>query len=310
MALAKRIILFLLTNILVMAAISFIVWVFNLQPYLRQMGLDYGTLAIFCFLYGMGGSLISLSLSRIMAKYSMGVQIIDPNTKDPGQQAILQMVYNLAKKAGLPAMPEVGTYNSPEVNAFATGPTKRRSLVAISTGLLQKMTPDEVNAVVGHEVTHVANGDMVTMTLLQGIVNAFVMFLANVLAFAISRLLSSSRDSESGGRGFNYLVFNLTAWILQIVFMILGSIVIAAFTRRREYRADLGGARLAGTQKMIEALQALKRTLARQDPEAQAPAFQAMKISNPSGLMNLFASHPPLDARIARLQKLLAREGK
>jgi heat shock protein HtpX len=305
MAFAKRIILFLLTNFLVIAVISFLLYIFNIQPYLTAYGLDYTSLAIFCLIWGMGGALISLAMSRIMAKWMMGVQLIDPMTKDPGEREILQMVYKLAEKAGLPKMPEVGLYQSPELNAFATGPTRSRALVAISTGLLNRMNRDEVEGVVGHEVTHVANGDMVTMTLLQGIVNAFVMFLARIIAFAISRAFVRDRES---GEGFSSLSFQLTVFVLQTVFMVLGSIVIAAFCRRRELRADLGGARLAGTEKMIGALQTLKRNYEVQDPQTAQPAIQALKISSPGGFMRLFASHPPLDERIARLQRLSERK--
>lgn len=300
MAIAKRVILFLLTNILVMAALSFILWLFNIQPYLQAYGLNYQSLAIFCLIWGMGGALISLSLSRIMAKWAMGVKIIDPTSRNTQDQDVLRMVHNLAQKAGLPDMPEVGIYESPEVNAFATGPTKRRSLVALSTGLLNRLNRDEVEAVVGHEISHVANGDMVTMTLLQGIVNAFVMFLARVLAFALSRAFAGSRDE---GRSPSPFVFQLMVFAFEMVFMVLGSMVIAAFCRMREFRADAGGAKLAGKQKMIQALQALKRTMEIKDTQKQQPAFQTMKISNPNGLMRLFASHPPLDERIERLQK-------
>lgn len=304
MAIAKRIFLFLLTNILVIAVISFILSFFNLQPYLSRYGLNYTSLAVFCLIWGMGGAMISLALSRIIAKWTMGVQLIDPNTRDSNQRAILDMVYNLAKKAGLPKMPEVGIYSSPELNAFATGPTRSRALVAISTGLLNRMNRDEVEAVVGHEVTHVANGDMVTMTLLQGIVNAFVMFLARILAFVVSRTLARGRDGEDS---FSPLVFYITTFVLEMCFMILGSIVIATFCRYRELRADLGGAKLAGTEKMIAALQTLKRTSEVQDPQTAQPAIQALKISSPSGFMRWFASHPPLDERIERLQRLLAK---
>lgn len=305
MALAKRVVLFLLTNFLVLAVISFAIYILGLQPYLQHQGYNLPSLAIFCLLWGMGGAMISLWISRWMAKWSMGVQLIDPNTRDPQAQGILNMVYTLSRKAGLTVMPEVGIYQSPEVNAFATGPTRKRALVAVSTGLLQRLRPDEVEAVVGHEVTHIANGDMVTMTLLQGIVNAFVMFLARILAFAVSRVFAGGRDDERGG--FSPLVFQLTVFLFEMFFMVLGSLVVAAFCRRREYRADLGGARLTSPQKMINALQALKKTVQVKDEQVTSPAFQALKISNPSGLMNLFASHPPLDQRIERLQRLSSR---
>ena len=304
MAIAKRIFLFLLTNIAVLAVISFVVYILNLQPYLRQQGLDYTSLAIFCLIWGMGGAMISLWLSRIIAKWAMGVQLIDPHTRDSSEQAVLQMVYGLAKKAGLPVMPEVGIYQSPEVNAFATGPTRKRALVALSSGLLQRMRMEEVEGVVGHEVTHVANGDMVTMTLLQGVVNAFVMFMARLLAFAVSRLFAGRDESD---RGMNPLVFQLTVFFFEMIFMVLGSLVIAAFCRRREYRADFGGARLTSTKKMISSLQALKKTIEIKDAKMNNQAFQALKINNQKGLMYLFASHPPLDDRIARLQKLEAK---
>lgn len=304
MALAKRIVLFLLTNFLVLAVISFVIYFFNLQPLLTQQGYNLPTLAVFCLVWGMGGALISLAMSRMIAKWSMGVQLIDPNTRNPQEQALLQTVYHLARKAGLPVMPEVGIYHSPEVNAFATGPTKKRALVAVSSGLLNRLQSDEVEAVLGHEVTHIANGDMVTMTLLQGVVNAFVMFMARLLAFAVSKLIAGRDDSE---RGMNPWIFQLTVFFFEMIFMVLGSLVIAAFCRRREFRADIGGAKLAGTQKMISALQALKRTYEIRDPQVSTPAIQAMKISNPSGLMSLFASHPPLDVRIERLQKLQNR---
>lgn len=298
MAIAKRIFLFLTVNILVVTVISFIMSIFNLQPYLQRNGLDYTSLAVFCLIWGMGGAFISLALSRIMAKWMMGVQLIDPNTNDSRQQTLLRIVYSLAQKAGLPDMPEVGIYQSPEVNAFATGPTKRRALVAVSSGLLSRMSNDEIEAVLGHEISHVANGDMVTMTLLQGIVNAFVMFLARILAFALSRAFSRDKDD------FSPLTFQIMVIVFQLVFMVLGSIVIAAFCRYREFRADAGGAELAGRQKMIAALQALKRTMEVQDQGTQQPAFQALKISTPTGVMRLFASHPPLDERIARLQEM------
>lgn len=300
MAIAKRIFLFLLVNILVVSVLSIIMYIFNIQPYLQQNGLDYTSLAIFCLIWGMGGAFISLALSRIMAKWMMGVVLIDPKTQNREEQDLLRIVYQLAQKAGLPEMPEVGIYDSPEVNAFATGPTKRRALVAVSSGLIRRMGKDEIEAVLGHEISHVANGDMVTMTLLQGIVNAFVMFLARVLAFGISRMIRGRDDSE----GMSPLAFQLLVFLFQMIFMVLGAIVIAAFCRYREFRADAGGARLAGKQKMIAALQALKRTLNVEDKEAAQPAFQALKISSSSGMMRLFASHPPLDERIARLQEM------
>lgn len=300
MAIAKRIILFILVNILVVTVISFLLSIFNVQPFLNSKGLDIPSLAIFCLIWGMGGAVISLLLSKVMAKWMMGIKIIDPNTRDPNQAAILHSVYEMSEKAGLPAHPEVGYYNSPEVNAFATGPSKRNSLVAVSTGLLQRMRKEEIDGVLGHEITHIANGDMVTMTLLQGVVNAFVMFLARIIAFAVSRAMQGKREGESNASG----LFHIITFVLQTVFMILGSIVIASFSRYREFRADAGGARLAGPANMIAALQALKRTINKVDPINEKPAFQALKISSNHGVMRLFASHPPLDERIEKLQRL------
>lgn len=301
MALAKRVVLFLLVNFLVVTFISFIVYFFNLQPFLMKNGINLPSLAIFCLIWGMGGAFISLLLSKTMAKWMAGLQMIDPNTADPQQRAVLNIVYNLAKKAGLPKMPEVGIYKSPELNAFATGPSRSNSLVAVSTGLLQNMNKDEVDAVIGHEVTHVANGDMVTMTLLQGVINAFVMFLARTLAFVISRFFVRDREGESASP----FLYQMIVFALEIVFMVLGSIVVASFSRYREYRADAGGARLAGPNAMISALQALKRNLEIKDPKQSQEAINAFKISaTKGGFMQLFSTHPALDDRIARLQKI------
>lgn len=300
MALAKRIILFLIVNMLVVGVVSFILYIFNIQPFLTQRGIDLKSLAIFCLIWGMGGAFISLGLSRIMAKWMMGVQLIDPNKASASDRELLNTVYALAEKAGLPEMPQVGIYNSPEVNAFATGPSRSRALVAVSSGLLQRMGKEQVEAIVGHEVTHIANGDMVTMTLLQGIVNAFVMFLARVVAFVLTRALSRDKEESVGSP----LVFQLTVFALEMVFMVLGMLVIARFSRFREFRADAGGARLAGRDKMISALRGLQKTLNIEDESKQQNAVQAFKISGRgSGVMHLFATHPPLEERIARLEK-------
>src|SRR3954453_14499350 len=189
MAWAKRIFLFLALNFLVIMTISILLRLFGIGPYITAYGIDYATLFKFCLVWGMGGAFISLALSRIMAKWMMGVHVIDPQTRDPDLQQLLQTVYQLARGAHLSVMPEVGIYDSPEVNAFATGPTKSRALVAVSSGLLSRMNQNEMEGVLGHEISHVANGDMVTMTLLQGVVNAFAMFLSPALAFAISQAM-------------------------------------------------------------------------------------------------------------------------
>jgi len=299
---AKRIVLFLLTNILVVVTISVLLQVLGIRPYLTAQGIDYGNLIAFCLVWGMGGAFISLGLSRFMAKRMMGVQVIDPSTRDPEAQTLVQTVHRLAQAAGLP-MPEVGMYESPEPNAFATGPTKSRALVAVSTGLLRRMDRSEVEGVLGHEMTHVANGDMVTMTLLQGVVNAFVMFLSRAIAWAVVQATRRSDDEREAGFASYGMVFAIQM-VLEIVFMVLGSLVIAAFSRWREFRADAGGARLAGRQNMIGALQALQRTV--EGVEHAPPAIAAFRISNPGGFGRMFASHPPLEERIARLEQMTA----
>jgi heat shock protein HtpX len=288
---AKRIVLFLITNILVMLTITILVQVLGLGRGLGGGG--YAGLMIFCLVWGMAGSFISLALSRVMAKRMMGVQVIDPNTSDSTERTLVEIVHGLARGARLPAMPEVGIYDSPEVNAFATGPTKSRALVAVSSGLLGRMNRDEVEGVLGHEITHVANGDMVTMTLLQGVVNAFVLFFARVIAFAVSQ---NVREESRGMVNF------LVVIVLQIVLSLLGAIVVAAFSRWREFRADHGGATLAGTPKMIAALERLQRNAEMVDTSHEALA--TLKIAGaPSRFMALLASHPPLEERIARLQQ-------
>jgi heat shock protein HtpX len=303
MAMMKRLFLFFALNFVIIISLSVIMNLLGIRPYLTARGIDYQQLLAFCLVWGMGGAFISLALSRIVAKMMMGVQVIDPRTNDPTLQELVQTVHNLARGAKLPAMPEVGIYDSPEVNAFATGPTKSRALVAVSTGLLNRMRGPEIEGVLGHEITHISNGDMVTMTLLQGVVNAFVMFLSRVLAFAITQAMRSRDDRDDRAfEGPTFLYF-IVQFVLEIVFMILGSMLVAAFSRYREYRADAGGARLAGRGNMIGALQALQRTYELVDPNIQ-PAVAALKISGrPKGLLGLFASHPPLEDRIARLQK-------
>jgi heat shock protein HtpX len=303
-AMAKRVFLFLALNIIVMLTISTILSVLGVQPYLTSSGLNIESLAIFCLVWGMGGSFISLALSKKMAKWSMGVQIVPENSSNAQLRELRQMVSELSKAANIP-MPEVGVYQSPELNAFATGPTKSRSLVAVSTGLMTQMDKREVRGVLAHEVAHIANGDMVTMTLLQGVVNAFVMFLARVIAFAVSQAGRSDDEESPMSMGAYYI----TSFVLEILFMIVGSIVVASFSRFREYRADAGGARLGGRDQMIAALQALQRNS--QIPAGAVPAnnnFRAMQIDGGRGslMMRLFSTHPPLEQRIAKLKSGLA----
>lgn len=298
MAVAKRIFLFLAINVLVVITLSLVLNIFHVQPFLKSYGLDIKSLLIFCLVWGMGGALISLALSRQMAKWMMGVRLIDPHGKDAS--GLVDTVHRLARAAHLPEMPEVGIFESPEPNAFATGPTKRRSLVAVSSGLLNRMSQKELEGVIAHEISHIANGDMVTMTLVQGIVNAFVMFLARVLAYAFSGLGKSRNESSSG----SYMSYMLFVFLFEVVFMVLGSLLICLFSRYREFRADKGGADLAGKEKMISALECLKRFKNVADPAHDKPSFQAFKISTRSkmGIMRLFSTHPPLEERIERLK--------
>ncbi len=295
----KRISLFIALNLIVVLTISLILNLFQVRPFLTSYGLDYKSLALFCLIWGMGGAWISLGLSRIMAKWMMGVRVIDPFTKDSQQKHLLEIVHELAEKAGLPAMPEVGIYSSAEVNAFATGPSKRRALVAVSSGLLNHMDEEQLKGVLAHEISHIANGDMVTMTLIQGVVNAFVMFLARALAYALSGL-GKNRQSSSNS---SYLSYGILVFIFQIVFMILGSLIVAAFSRFREFKADHGGARLAGKESMISALKQLRHCQRMQDPGHALASIETMKISSSRGSwIQLFATHPPLEERIDRLR--------
>ncbi|MBL7714357.1 MAG: protease HtpX [Bdellovibrionales bacterium] len=302
MATFKRIFLFLAVNVLVMLTISLALNLLGVRPYLTAYGIQYDQLMIFCLVWGMGGAFISLLLSKVIAKWTMGLEIISPNTRDSDAQELLETVHQLAKAAGLPKMPEVGIYDSPEVNAFATGPSRSSSLVAVSTGLLQRMSREERDGVLGHEVAHIANGDMVTMTLVQGVVNAFVMFFSRVLAFAVSQALRSNRDSDSErSSSVGGPIYHIIQFVFEIVFMIAGSMLVAWFSRWREFRADAGGAKLAGREAMIKALEKLRKTIEIEDPNPQ-PSVQTLKISGRGGFLALFSSHPPLELRIERLK--------
>jgi len=299
----KRIALFFLVNVLVMVTISVILNLLGVSGHVyTRYGIDYASLAVFCLVWGMGGSIISLLLSRFMAKRMMGVEVISPDTRDPALLDLVSMVHTLARSAGLDVMPEVGIYDSPDLNAFATGPSRSRALVAVSTGLLSRMSRAEIEGVIGHELSHVANGDMVTLTLIQGIVNAFAMFLARVLAFVISQALRGNSDREERSSS-NWLQFILVP-VFEITFMILGSMVVAWFSRYREFRADAGGARVAGQDKMIAALKKLKQVYDSPIADGEAPAqLQAFQISSrKGGFLSWFASHPPLEERIEALE--------
>lgn len=299
----KRVFFFLLVNILVMVTLGALVRATGVDRYFLQGGIDYSLLAGFCLFWGMSGALISLLISRLMAKWSMGVEVIDPSSMEPEARWLVGTVHRLARQAGIDVMPEVGIYESSDFNAFATGPTRNRSLVAVSTGLLRGMSRDEVEGVLGHEVAHIANGDMVTMTLLQGVVNAFAMFLARVITFFLSSALRS-RDSDGRESGLGGVMYYVVQMVLEMVLMLLGAMVVAAFSRWREFRADAGSAGLAGRTKMIRALQALERSQESIEASEAKPAYQSLQISGKSGgLLALFASHPPLQERIARLSQ-------
>lgn len=282
----KRIVLFVATNFAIMIMISIVVSVFGLDRYLTRNGIDYPTLAAFSLIWGFGGSMFSLLASRAMAKATMGVQIVDGRTGHAELDWLYQTVEQLTRKAGLP-MPEVGVYESAEVNAFATGPSKRSSLVAVSSGLLRSMRHEEVEGVLAHEVSHIKNGDMVTMTLLQGVVNAFSIFFSRVLAGVFRQ-----RDDERPNPMLTFL--------LQMVFSFLGMMIVCWFSRYREYRADAGAAELSSRGNMIAALHRLQTN--HQLVDTAHPQLATMKISGANSFMALFSTHPPLDKRIAALQ--------
>lgn len=292
----KRIFLFMLTNILVMVSVSIILSVLGVGSYITAAGLNYSALMVFCLVWGFVGSGISLMMSKFMAKRMMGVEIVD----DRGQYGeLVRKVHTMAKQAGITKMPEVGIYQSPEVNAFATGPSKNNALVAVSTGLLQQMNSDEVEGVLAHEVAHVANGDMVTMALVQGVVNAFVMFFARIAAFALQQFLAGDRDDDRPvTSGWAY---HITVMVCEVLFSFLGMFVVAYFSRIREFRADIGGAKYAGKHKMVAALKRLQQKIDMVDDSQDA--IKAMKISSKKGFMNFLSTHPSLEDRIAALER-------
>lgn len=288
----KRIFLFLATNLAIILTLSIVVSLLGLGGARVAGGIDLGSLAVFCLIWGMGGAFLSLQMSRWIAKRATGVQLIDGRSGDGQLNWLHQTVARLTRQANLP-LPEVGVYDSPEVNAFATGPSKNRSLVAVSSGLLRSMRPEEVEGVLAHEVSHIANGDMVTMTLLQGVMNAFVMFLARVIAMVLTR---SGDERRSGGGTYFLIVI-----VLQIVLGILASLITAWFSRYREFRADAGGAHLAGRERMVGAL---RRLAANHDlVDTQHQALATMKINGVRGWAAMFSTHPPLEERIAALER-------
>jgi heat shock protein HtpX len=288
----KRILLFLVTNLAIMVTLSIVLSLLGVAGYIRpDGGINHTALLVFAFVWGMGGAFISLLMSRAIAKMSLGVKLVNGQTGQPELDWLYNTVSRLARQANLP-MPEVGYYDSPEVNAFATGPSKRKSLVAVSAGLMRNMRQDEIEGVLAHELAHIQNGDMVTMTLIQGVVNAFVLYLSRVIA-GIVRNMVDERNA--------YMVSFLVTIVLDIVLGILGMMIVAWFSRAREFRADAGAATLAGREKMIGALRRLQGT--RQLVDTREPELATLKISGGRAMM-LFATHPPLEARIAALENM------
>jgi heat shock protein HtpX len=287
----KRIALFLITNIAVLAVLSIVMRILGVDQMLAANGQDPVALLIMAAIFGFGGAFISLAMSKWMAKRSMGVQVIE-QPRNAEEAWLVETVRRQANTAGI-KMPEVGIFDSPDMNAFATGARKNAALVAVSTGLLRGMTKQEAEAVLGHEVSHVANGDMVTLTLVQGVVNTFVIFLSRIIGNIIDRALSGNRE-RSGPGPFYFLI----VIVLQILLGILASMVVAWFSRHREFRADAGGAYLSSRQNMISALQRLQQ---RKPAEDMPEQMRAMCISG-GKLSKLFSSHPPLEVRIEALR--------
>lgn len=293
----KRIFLFLLTNLAVLVVISFLLSIFNVRPYLSAYGLDYQSLLIYAAIVGFSGAIISLFLAKFMAKTAYGVKIItEPRNNIEG--LLFSTIESLAREMRI-SMPEIGIYDSPEPNAFATGWNKNSALVCVSTGLLNDMKQDEVEAVLGHEMSHVANGDMVTLALIQGVVNTFVIFFARIAAFVVMQFFRRNSDEESTPNNF---VYYAVAMLFELLFGILATMIVMWFSRYREYRADAGSAKYVGKYKMIRALQRLQEYV-NAPIDNRAPALNAFKISDRKGFIALFSSHPPLEDRIAALEK-------
>ena len=293
----KRIFLFLVTNLAVLALLSVVIFIIEQVFGVRLGQGGMGGLLIFAAIFGFGGALISLALSKWTAKRLMGVRVIDSPQSDV-ERWLVTTVKHLADQAHI-GMPEVGVFEAQEMNAFATGARRNAALVAVSSGLLRSMSRSQIEAVLGHEISHVANGDMVTLALLQGVLNTFVIFLARIIGSIVDRALFKNDRAESG------IGFFLTTMVAQIVLGIFASMIVSWYSRRREFRADRGGANLAGTGAMIGALEILKRSQG--DP--MPPQMQAFGINTGGGggFMRLFMSHPPLDERIAALQSQESR---
>ncbi len=300
MTFLKRSFFFILVNALIITTLVILISIVELYTG-WSLGSNYYSMVVLYTIFGMGGAFFSLFTSKWMVKNAMGVQVINLNTTHPTEKWILNSVHEYAKKAGLKNMPEVGIYAANDMNAFATGPSKNNSLVAVSSGLLESMSKDEVEGVIGHEVAHIANGDMVTLTLIQGIINTISMLIARV----VSDIIASRTESESGRGASRFMIYIAVSMVLGF----LGSIVVNWFSRHREFRADHGGAMYAGREKMIKALQRLQagqgQMLKNQNMHEEPASIAAFKISSPSKgmfLKKLFMTHPPLEERIHALK--------
>ncbi|MGK0443129.1 MAG: heat shock protein HtpX [Bermanella sp.] len=292
-----RILLFLATNLAVVLVASITLSLLGVGSYMTSQGLDYNNLLIFCLVFGMAGSVVSLLISKWMAKRSMGVHIIE-QASNADEQWLLSTVKELSQKARI-GMPEVGVFASPQANAFATGWNRNNALVAVSTGLLNKMSREEVKAVLGHEIGHVANGDMITLTLIQGVVNAFVMFFARIIGSFVDRAILKNENGHGIG-------FYISTFIAEMILGILASTIVFWFSRRREYRADIAGAELVSPAAMVSALARLQAEYGQ--PSDMPDEMVAFGISGElkNALGGLFMSHPPLDKRIAALKQRYA----
>ena len=289
----KRIFYFLVTNLAIVFVLSITMRLLGVEPFLNANGLNLNSLLIFAAVMGFGGAFISLAISKWSAKQMSGAVTID-NPKTPDEIWLMNIVKNQSQAVGI-QMPEVAIFNSPVVNAFATGMSRNSSLVAVSSGLLEMMTKGEAEAVIGHEISHIANGDMVTLTLIQGVVNTFVLFFSRVIGYTVDKVIFKTREGTGPA-------FFITMIISELLLGVLASIVVMWFSRQREYRADMGGGQLAGKQKMIAALKRLK---AQYESSALPKSIAALGISGEQGmgLKELFSTHPSLDDRIARLQQ-------
>ena len=292
----KRIALFLITNLAIVLVLGITLRILGVDTILdeQQVGLNINSLLIFAAVFGFGGSLISLAISKWSAKRMTGARVIE-TASNSSERWLLATVRRQAEGAGI-GMPEVAIYNAPDINAFATGMSRNNALVAVSSGLLEKMTPDEAEAVLAHEVSHVANGDMITLALIQGVVNTFVIFLSRIIGHYVDRVIFKVERGHGPA-------FWITAIVAEILLGILASIIVMWFSRRREFAADAGGASLAGRNKMIAALTRLRNSTQKPELPDQLVAF-GINTGPGSGIKRLFMTHPPLDERIAELQKM------